>query len=330
MIVNKTEKILQIKEVSVDFDLSGKTLRAVDNVSLDIYSGEIFGLVGESGSGKSTLATAILNLVSSPGQITHGEILYNGKDVLSLSDEELRKYRWKDVAMVFQAAQNAMNPVIRIRDQVLDTYYAHSKGAEKQILDKAAELMEYVRLDPDRVLNSYAHELSGGMKQRAIIALSLILDPKVLILDEPTTALDVITQAYIIEILQKIHKDLGITMIFLTHDVSIVAKVADRVGVMYAGQIVEVGSVRDIFYNPLHPYTYGLIHAAPSLIDDISNRRAIPGSPPDLINPPPGCRFNPRCDQCIGICREAHPSLVEVSEGHMVACLKYNEKVVNL
>lgn len=318
--------ILQFRNVTVEFKLRRGVLKAVDKASLDVYQGEILGIVGESGSGKSTLASTVLNIVSSPGEISGGQIFYNGKDILKLSQEELRQYRWRDIAMVFQAAQNSMNPVIRMKEQFLETAAAHNGNiSESDIMAKARRLMEYVRLEPDQVLGSYPHQLSGGMKQRTIIAMSLLLDPKVLILDEPTTALDVITQAYIMDILKSIHAELGITMVFLTHDVSIMGKIADRMAVMYAGQVVELGTVYDVFYNPLHPYTSGLIHAAPSLTDDITKRRPIPGSPPDLINPPSGCRFAPRCGFCnTGFCSgDEQGQLVEVKPGHFTTCLEW-------
>lgn len=318
---------MELKNITVEFMLRRGNLRAVERASLTVKKGEIIGIVGESGSGKSTLASTILNIVSVPGKITEGEIIYKGRNILGFSREELNQYRWRDVAMVFQAAQNSMNPVIKVKEQIIETVAAHRSVPEREVLDKARKLLEYVRLDADQVLNSYPHQLSGGMKQRAIIAMSLLLDPDILILDEPTTALDVITQAYIMDILKKIHSELGITMIFLTHDVSIIGKIADRVGVMYAGQLVELGNVDDIFYDSLHPYTSGLIHAAPSLFDDIRKRRAIPGSPPNLINPPEGCRFNPRCTlTSAGVCIGEDLDLFEVSEGHFTRCC-YREKV---
>jgi peptide/nickel transport system ATP-binding protein len=294
-----------------------------------VRRGEILGIVGESGSGKSTLASTILNIVSSPGVISGGQVLYNGIDVLGMSPRELRDYRWKNVAMVFQAAQNSMNPILKIKDLMLETAAAHAKGkvSESEVLKKAAQLLDYVRLDPKRVLESYPHQLSGGMKQRTIIALSLLLSPDMIILDEPTTALDVITQAYIMDILQQIHAELGITMIFLSHDVSVVGKVADRMAVMYAGNVVEVGQVEDIFYTPSHPYTEGLIYAAPSLIDDVANRRAIAGSPPDMMNPPTGCRFSPRCNHhkagvCPGTVQEKLQRVRSgAGAGHYATCL---------
>lgn len=312
--------LLSVRDLVVEFDLGRGALRAVNGASLDVQPGEVMAVVGESGSGKSTLAFSILNLVPSPGKIAGGEILFEDKDVLSLSPEELRRYRWKEVAMVFQAAQNAMNPVMRIADQMVDTVHAHENMPKGKVLERASELLEMMRLEPSQVLHAYPHELSGGMRQRAIIAISLLLDPKMLILDEPTTALDVVTQAYILDILADIRQKLGLTMVLLTHDMSIVAKIADRVAVMYAGKIMEVGKIEEIFYDAKHPYTIGLINAAPSLIGDITEKKPIPGSPPNLLNPPPGCPFHPRCAHATDRCREEEPELKNIGDGRLVAC----------
>lgn len=311
--------LLSVRDLMVEFALGRGILRAINRASLDVYPGEVMAVVGESGSGKTTLAFSILNLVPPPGRITDGEILFDDKDVLSLSPEELRKYRWKEVSMVFQAAQNTMNPVMRIADQMIDTVSAHEKMPKGKIVERASELLEMMRLEPSQVLHSYPHELSGGMKQRAVIATSLILDPKMLILDEPTTALDVVTQAYILDILADVREKLRLTMMLLTHDMSIVAKLADRVAVVYAGRIMEVGKIEEIFYDARHPYTIGLIKAAPSLIGDISDKKPIPGSPPDLLNPPPGCPFHPRCAYATERCRE-EPELEDIGGERLVAC----------
>lgn len=313
--------ILEYRDICVDFPLKRGVLRAVDHVTLPVYRGEILGVVGESGSGKSTLACTALNIVSAPGSITNGEVLFEGENILKYAPNETRQFNWHKVAMIFQAAQNSLNPILRVRDVFLETVRAHDPGArEKDVFEKASKLMRHVRLNPELVLPAYPHQLSGGMKQRTIIALALILDPKVLVLDEPTTALDVITQAYIMNILKQIHDELGITMILNTHDVAIVGKMADRMAVMYGGQIVELGSTDDIFYDARHPYTRGLIQAAPSLRDDITLRKAIPGTPPDLISPPPNCRFSPRC-AAAGKCLNDHePRLYEVAPGHFTSC----------
>jgi peptide/nickel transport system ATP-binding protein len=282
----------------------------VDRVDLDIQSGEMMALVGESGCGKSTLAYGLIRQVTFPGEITGGQVLFQGRDVLDLTDEQLRQFRWNDIAVIFQAAQNALNPVMRVADQFIDTVQAHE---------------HMVRLEPERVLHAYPFELSGGMRQRVIIALSLLLDPSLLILDEPTTALDVVTQTYILDILKEIRNRLGLTMFLLTHDMSIVARVADRVAVMYAGKIVEVAPIRDLFYQARHPYSAGLIKAAPSLVGELTGRRPIPGSPPDFTNMPSGCRFHPRCPFAIDRCRERVPVAEQVNSDRIVACHRWRE-----
>ncbi len=312
--------LLHVENLVVEFEIERGTLRAVNEATLDVYPGEIMALVGESGSGKSTLAFALLNLVPPPGYIRSGHIDFDGKDVLALDGGALRQYRWRDVAMVFQAAQNVMNPVMHIADHFLDTAADHGEHNHDAVLQRAAELLKMVRLEPKQVLQAYPHQLSGGMRQRVVIALSLLLNPRLLILDEPTTALDVVTQAYIMDILNDIREQTGIAMLLLTHDMSVVAKVADRVGVMYAGRIVEVGDIYTVFYRARHPYTIGLLNAAPSLVGDLSEKRPIPGSPPDLVNPPPGCPFAPRCHYVTSRCESEYPSLQRIEEGHWVAC----------
>lgn len=318
------KNIIEFKDITIDFFLPKGVLRASNQVSLSVREGEIIGIVGESGSGKTTLVSAALKVVSRPGKITNGEIIYGEKDILKLSKNDLNAYRWQEVAMIFQAAQNSMNPIITIKEHFIETVAAHTKNfKEADVIAKATKLLEFVRLNPERVLNSYPHQLSGGMKQRTIIALSLILDPKVLILDEPTTALDVITQAYIFDILKEIQETRNITMIMSTHDVAVIGSMADRIAVMYAGQIVEIGSVYDIFNNPQHPYTKGLITAVPSLTDDITKRKAIKGNPPNLMNRPNGCQFSPRCDKKTPECQNDLIELTQICDDHFVRCINY-------
>ncbi len=302
------DPILEIKNLSIDYKTNRGDLRAVDNVTLTVNRGEIVGIIGESGSGKSTLASGILQSLQKPGVIAQGEVLYHmddGKTVnlANLRPREYRKYRWTNLTSVFQAAQNALNPSLRIGEHFIETVEAHQpRMKKKDIMQKASKLMKQVRLE-ERILDAYPHQLSGGMKQRTIIALSLILDPTLLLLDEPTTALDVITQWYILDILRNIQEEMGITMMFFTHDVSIIGSVVDRLGVMYSGQVVEYGPVKQVFQHPTHGYTEGLMKAIPSLHDDISKRTAISGYPPNLLELPPGCRFGPRCPYPkLGLC----------------------------
>ena len=326
-----SENIIEIKNLKIEFPLSFGTLHAVNNVDFNIPKGKITAVVGESGSGKTTMAMGIMKVASAPGIIKEGSVMFGKDDVLKYNNNQLMNYKWAKVSMVFQAAQNALNPVMLIKEQIIETAKAHNKNAkEEDILKKAKELMEFVRLEPERVLNAYPHELSGGMKQRVMIAFSLLLDPELVILDEPTTALDVITQDYIFDLLLQIHKKLNITMLLLTHDIGVVAKVADAVGVMYAGNMVEVGDVETIFKKPSHPYTANLINAAPSLIDDFKNKKTIIGVPPDLFNEPIGCPFRPRCEFATKKCEECRPSITNDGNGHIVAChypISYHDEV---
>jgi len=307
-----------------------KVLKAVEDVSLTIYKGEMLGIIGESGSGKSTLASAVLNLIREPGRISEGTVTYfNGVNLLALSEKEYRQYRWKDIATVFQAAQNALNPIATVQDHFVETYLAHfPKTPEDQILERVKELLQFVRLD-ESVLASFAFELSGGMKQRVLIALSLLLEPKLIILDEPTTALDVITQWYILEILRKINQEKQIAIVFLTHDISIIGSMVDRIAVMYAGQFVEVGAVLDVYEQPKHPYTKALLSAIPSLFDEVTTRRSIKGSPVNMLDLKGECRFKSRCSLmkkvgCNGK-EENSDALLETNKNHYSRCAYWRE-----
>lgn len=316
--------LLQVRDLRVTFDLGRHgRLTAVDGVSFDLARGEFVALVGESGSGKSTTALALIRLVPPPGFISGGRLLWwedeGPVDLLRLSASQMRERRWRDIAMIFQGAQNALNPVMRIAEQMIETVRAHHSMPRGEILERAAQCLRMVRLEPSRVLRAYPHELSGGMRQRVLIAMSLLMNPRLLILDEPTTALDVITQAHILEILREIQEQLGLTMLLLTHDLAVVAKTARRVLIMYAGQIVEEAPTEALFEAPYHPYTRGLLQAMPTLRGDLAGKRPIPGAPPDLRHPPPGCRFHPRCPYASEICRQLEPALEEAG-GRRVAC----------
>jgi len=317
--------ILSIQGLTIDFIVPRGILRAVDDLYLDVYEGECLGVVGESGSGKSVLAHAILRLTDPNEIIRSGKILFQGRDVFSFNEKELREYRWKDVSIVFQGALTSLNPVLKIVDHMIDTAEAHGIKDRDAIIKKAVELLEMVRLDSKTVLKRFQHELSGGMKQRVVSALALLLDPKLVILDEPTSALDMLTQKFFVKILAEIKRKKNITMIFITHDIATVAEIADRVAVMYAGKVIEVGPVDEIFYNPLHPYTEALLNSIPSVIGDVSRFKPIPGTPPDPVNPPPGCRFHPRCPYMIDKCKSIIPSLERVNKKRMVACHRWRE-----
>lgn len=320
------ESIYEVENLTVEYVLRNLSVKAVNDVSIKIRKGEALGIVGESGSGKTTLALSLLNLVPSPGRITSGRIIFDGEiDVLSLNGEDLRTFRWKQVAMVFQGALNSFNPVLRIGDQMLETMKEHGVTNKEEGVERASVLLKLVRLDPERTMKAFPHELSGGMKQRAMIAMSLLLNPRVLILDEPTTALDVISQKYILDVLSDLRRKLGITMILLTHDLAICAELADRIAVTYAGKIVEIAKTEDLFLRPKHPYSTGLIQATPSVLGDVKSLKPIPGSPPDMFSLPTGCAFNPRCPLAADLCRKSVPRLEEVSEDRFIACHRWRE-----
>jgi len=291
----------------------------VDGVSFSLEKGECLGLVGESGCGKTTTALSINRLLPGEGRIEGGAIWLDGVDLNTLSDTEIRKYRWKEISMVFQGAMNAMNPVMKIGDQIGEALVLHMGLNQKQAWDRAAELFELVELEPKR-LSGYPHEFSGGMKQRAMIAMALSCDPKLIIGDEPTTALDVMVQAQILNLLDKLRKTLGMGMILITHDLSILGETCDRIAIMYAGKIVEIGSVENIYEEEMHPYTHHLLLAFPHIHRRKIMPQAIAGAPPDLINPPEGCRFHPRCPYAQPICSQEEPLLSSVGEGHSAAC----------
>lgn len=322
------ENIFEMRNLSITYKMKKFDLQAVTGVDLDIKAGKVTALVGESGSGKSTLASGIINCISQPGEITGGSIHYFGRgedeDIAALSVRELEKYRWGEVSMVFQGAQSAMDPLMTVYEHFEETYAVHNPKLPKKELrgrcrEKTVELLQFVNMDPERVMNMYPHELSGGMKQRVMIAFSMLLDPKLIILDEPTTALDVIVQSYIFKILKEANRQRGISMLLLTHDIGVVAEFSDYVAVMYGGRIMEYGTTREVFRDRLHPYTSGLINATPSLYSDISTMHSIPGSPPDIRSLPTGCVFHPRCERCTQRCRTEEPKTVERA-GHIVRC----------
>ena len=325
------DNVLQFEGVSIEYKMKDVSIRAVDKVTLPVVRGKITAIVGESGSGKTTLVSGMLRNISSPGEMVEGDILFRGKDapevsVGSLDKRALAAYRWSSVSMVFQASQSTLNPLMKIGEQFYETAYYHGvRQPYKEYRSHIAQLLESVRLDAPRVMDCYPHELSGGMKQRVMIAFALLLEPEVIILDEPTTALDVITQYYIFRILSEINREKGITMILLTHDIGVVAKFADYVAVMYAGRLMEYGTVYEVFDDRLHPYTDGLIRATPSLFADLSKMEAIGGEVPDLLALPEGCVFAPRCKVCMEICKRERPQMHAAEEEHFVCCHRFAE-----
>lgn len=315
--------ILSIRDLVADYVVREGIIRAVDHVWLDLSEGEIMGLVGESGCGKTSLVQAAVNLMPPNGYIRGGQVLFRGIDILKLSSEESRKLRWEKIAIVFQAAQSSMNPVLKVQDHMVDTFMAHRKGSKEEIIKKACRLLELVQLDPAQVMSAYPHELSGGMRQRVIIAMSLLLDPEILILDEPTSALDVVTQSVVLDAVKRVHEEMRISMLYVTHDLPTLAEIADRIAVMYAGKILEIADVNSIFFEPKHPYTVGLINSIPSIVGDLSKLKPIPGNPPSLLHKPSGCVFHPRCEYRTDLCRKVEPKLKEIGRRCFVACHRY-------
>jgi len=324
-----TESLVSIRDLSIAYRGRGGTAQALREVNLDLYRDETLGLIGESGSGKTTLALAILRMLPPAAHVPQGQILYHqdgrAVDVLSLDAERLRRYRGEQVAMVFQSALSSLNPVLRIWDQFLDTARAHGETDQAKIRARTRDLLSHLQLEPERVLSAFPHELSGGMRQRVMLALALLLRPRVVVLDEPTTALDILTQRTIIDLLRSLRQEFGFSMMFISHDLSLAAELADRVATMYAGRIVEIGRTDELFYEPRHPYTVGLLQAVPTVHGDHRTLQSIPGSPPDLQRLPPGCPFHPRCPYARPACAEAEPDLLRISDGHRSACFFWDE-----
>ncbi|MFT6986259.1 MAG: peptide/nickel transport system ATP-binding protein [Psychromonas sp.] len=311
--------LLEINNLCVDYVSPNGIARAVDHVSLTIAPGETVGIAGESGCGKSTLAFAIARLHKAPALISEGQILYEGRDVLKMSDKELRDFRWNDVSIVFQSAMNSLNPVITIGEQVTDVIMAHKRISLKEANKKAVELLNIVGMHGDR-LQSFAHQLSGGMRQRVVIAIALALEPKLIIMDEPTTALDVVVEREILNELYDLKEKFGFSILFISHDLSLMGEIADRIGVMYAGKMIELGDAKTVFSKPSHPYTKGLISSFPTIHGPKTRLYGIPGDPVDLLRLPKGCNFNPRCNDCTEICVKDEPKLLERNAGYKVAC----------
>ena len=315
-----TEPLLEVKNLRINFKTYAGLVQAVRGVDFTLAKGETLAIVGESGSGKSVTSNALMRLIPQPaGRYEDGQILFEGKDLLKLSEREMESIRVNEIAMIFQAPMTALNPTMRVGKQIMEVILTHKKGVSKEAAkQRAIELLAEVGIpDPERRFKQYPHEFSGGMRQRVVIAIALAAEPKILIADEPTTALDVTIQAQILELMKKIQEKNGNAIIFITHDLGVVANVADRVAVMYAGQIVEYGSSHDIFYNPKHPYTWGLLGSMPDLdSEDSEELYTIPGAPPNLINPPLGDAFAPRNPYALAIDYKAEPPFYEVSPGH--------------
>lgn len=312
-------KLLDINNLCVDYVSPNGVARAVNNVSLSIAPGETLGIAGESGCGKSTLAFAISRLHKAPALISEGEIIYSGQDVLKMNNKQLRDFRWNDVSVVFQSAMNSLNPVITIGEQLTDVILAHKPVTKQQAYEKAAELLEIVGIHRDR-LASFSHQLSGGMRQRVVIAIALALEPKLIIMDEPTTALDVVVEREILNELYDLKTKFGFSILFISHDLSLMGEIADRIGVMYAGNLIELGDAKTVFSMPKHPYTRGLLSSFPTIHGPKERLFGIPGNPVNLLKIPQGCNFQERCGECIAECKHAEPKLKVIQPGHQVSC----------
>lgn len=315
-------KVMEVKNLKVYYMSESGPVKAVDDVTFDLKEGETLGVVGESGCGKTTIATSLLNMPTKPGKIVGGSIEIDGLDIVPLKDKELRKnVRWEKISMVFQGAMNCLTPAYTIEKQMWQTLREHRDMSQTESRKLMVKYLNLVGLSED-VLRRYPHELSGGMKQRVVIAMGLFLEPKVIICDEPTTALDVVVQAQIINLLKDLKEKLKLSFIFITHDLATEAEVSDRIMVMYAGKIAEIGTNEQIYgeKGPMHPYTKSLLSATPRLHQDVEKLVFIPGTPPDLLDPPKGCRFNLRCPVVMEKCYSEEPPLEEVEEGHQVAC----------
>jgi len=311
--------LLEVNNLKTYFYTLRGVVRAVDGISFHIDEGTAFGLAGESGCGKSTTALSIMGLIKDPGKIVDGEIIFEREDLLKKTKEELNQIRWKRISMIFQGAMNAFNPVHRIGDQIVEAILYHENISREEAWKKAEKLLEMVGVDPSRAKN-YPHEFSGGMKQRAMIAMALSCNPRLVIADEPTTALDVIVQKQVLDLMKELQKKLKLSIMLISHDLSVIAQMCDSVAIMYAGKIVEYADAISLFKEPQHPYSKGLINSFPNILNPGKKPESIPGQPPSLINPPPGCRFHPRCPFATDKCRKVEPHLVNIGNKHFVAC----------
>jgi peptide/nickel transport system ATP-binding protein len=319
------EPLLEVENLSVSYLTDTADIRAVEKVSLSLEAGEFLGIVGESGCGKSTLLFAIAQLLSPPAEITSGRVVFRGQDLVQLTDGELRRVRWRDYSVVMQSAMNALNPMKSIGAQFKDTMRAHERVSADAIRARSTEVLHLVGIDAAH-LESFPHQLSGGMRQRAMIAMAMLFTPQLVIMDEPTSALDVVAQRSLMTQIKELQLQFGFAVMFVTHDMSVIAHYSDRVMVMYAGQVAEIGGTASIFESPLHPYSKGLLDAFPSVRGPRRPLTGIPGSPPDLGRPPSGCRFHPRCSQVMAQCSTTEPELYDV-EDTQVRCLLYADRV---
>jgi peptide/nickel transport system ATP-binding protein len=322
------EPLLEVRDLAVDY-LAGKSaVRAVDGVSLEVQRGEFLGIVGESGCGKSTLLFAIGRLLGDLAEISEGSVLFKGQNLVHLRERQLRHLRWRDFSVVMQSAMNALNPVMTIEAQLLDAIHSHSKSAKRDAHKRAAEVLRLVGIDPLH-LKSYPHQLSGGMRQRAMIAMALLFTPDLIMMDEPTSALDVVGQRSLMMQIKELQRELGFAVIFVTHDMSLVRRYSGRIAIMYAGQIMELSGTQEVFADPKHPYTQGLLQAYPSIFGEKEELKGIPGHPPDLRFPPSGCRFHPRCPYVMDVCSREDPGEFSPDGRDLVRCFLYEAEVMS-
>jgi oligopeptide transport system ATP-binding protein len=322
MAANKSENLLEVKDLQVSFFTYAGEVKAVRSISYELKPGEVMGIVGESGSGKSVSSYALMGIIPEPGKVIGGNIIFDGKDITNLSEKERLKMRGKDIGMIFQDPMTSLNPVFTVGNQINESLKKHTNLNKGERTARIIELFRLVGINqPEKRMNQYPHEFSGGMRQRVMIAMALACNPKLLIADEPTTALDVTIQAQIVELLKDLKNKINMGIIFITHDLGVIADICDKVAVMYAGNIIETGSIDEIFYEPKHPYTWGLLKSMPKLNAE-EHERLVPieGNPVDLINPPKGCAFAPRCKHCMKICLEKKPPAYNISAGHDALC----------
>jgi peptide/nickel transport system ATP-binding protein len=325
--VNAAVPLLEVKDLCVDYVGATADVRAVDRLNLQIFPGEFVGLVGESGCGKSTLLFAISRLLSEPAEIAAGSVTFEGRDLVLLREKQLRHLRWKGFSIVMQSAMNALNPVMNIESQLIDAIDAHDAVPKREARQRAESVLRLVGIDPIH-LRSYPHQLSGGMRQRAMIAMALVFTPDLILMDEPTSALDVVAQRSLMAQIKDLQRELHFAIVFVTHDMALVRRYADRIAIMYAGQMLELATTHQIFQEPMHPYTRGLLQAYPSIHGPKEELKGIPGRPPDLRFPPTGCRFRPRCPHAMSICGREDPSYCSPRGSDVVRCFLYDEKAM--
>ncbi|MDH3247881.1 MAG: ABC transporter ATP-binding protein [Acidimicrobiia bacterium] len=318
--------LLEVDHLVMNYTTEKGDVSAIQDVSFTLYEGEALGLVGESGCGKTSIAMSLLGLAADNARFDEGEIRLDGTNLLALTPDQMRQRRWNDISMVFQGAMNAWNPVYKVGDQIREAMDLHFRPrlSSREVEARIAKLFELVGLNP-AMINRYPHEFSGGMRQRAIIAMALSCDPKIIIADEPTTALDVIVQDQILQELKAIQADLGMSIIYISHDIAVIAEVTDKIGVMYAGKLVELGPTKEVFARPKHPYAYLLLSSTPSVTGPRRKLAPLEGEPPDLLNPPTGCRFHPRCPYATERCSTEEPPITDIDSGHQVACWNWQE-----